>query len=222
MDIGESQEQFVGRVREALTDRGAPVELPDDLEISRVIRADADIVARFLVSVEQAKMIPYRVTRAAEVAPLILRIAREAQVRSALVPQEDWPCRGDVCAALRADGVELLDPDGRDSGFVADIGITGVSMAIAETGSMVLTSGENRRRLASLAVPIHVGVVPAEKIVPDLLDWMGGANLPPGSQSPDAFASAVLVSGPSKTADIELTLVMGVHGPRVEHVIVVG
>lgn len=215
--FGESQEEFVRRVREALTDRGAPVELPDDLDISRVIRADSDVVARFLVSVEQAKMIPHRVARASEIVPLILSIAHEAKARLAVVPSEGWPGRSDVCAALRAEGVQLLDPDGRDSGFAADIGITGVSMAIAETGSVVLTSGENRRRLASLAVPIHVGIVLAGQIVPDLLDWARGAE-----PRCEEFASAVLVSGPSKTADIELTLVMGVHGPRIEHVIVVG
>src|SRR5438552_18818640 len=58
---GEPQAQFLSRVREALTDRGEPVALPGDLEVSRVVPRDADLVARFLASVEQAKMIAHRV-----------------------------------------------------------------------------------------------------------------------------------------------------------------
>ena len=64
-------------------------------------------------------------------------------------------------------------------------------------------------------MPNHIGVVRAEQIVPDLIDWFAK------NDAGDA-ASEVLISAPSKTADIELTLVMGVHGPKEEHVIIVG
>jgi L-lactate dehydrogenase complex protein LldG len=94
-----------------------------------------------------------------------------------------------------------------------------VTLAVAETGSMVLTSGDRRRRMTSLAVPVHIGVVRAEQIVPDLIDLATLAETLTATGIPSCL---VLVSGPSKTADIEQTLVMGVHGPRVEHVIVIG
>lgn len=213
--MGETQEQFIARVRGALAKRGEPVPLPDDLEIARVVGRSDDVVARFLTSVAQAKMIAHRVADPAALVRLIIEITQALGARSALVPVEDWPGRDALLDALGAQGVSLVSPDDRDGAFVADVGITGVAMAIAETGSIVLTSGGGRRRLASLAVPVHIGVVRAEQIVPDLIDW---ANSAPG----DLPATAVLVSAPSKTADIELNLVMGVHGPRVEHVIVVG
>ncbi len=217
--IGETQEQFLGRIRAALGRTGDPPESepslppPGDLEVSRVVARGEDLVARFLLSVEQAKMVPHRVADADSLARCIVQIAQAAGARSAIMPEEDWPGRDAVAAALGQAGVERLSADDRDAAFAADIGITGVEAGIAETGSMVLASGGGRRRLASLAVPIHIGVVQAAGIVPDLLDVWGQAPMP---------ASAVLVSAPSKTADIELTLVMGVHGPRVEHVIVVG
>jgi L-lactate dehydrogenase complex protein LldG len=64
-------------------------------------------------------------------------------------------------------------------------------------------------------VPIHIAVVRADQIVADSLDWFA-------EDRTDGAASEVLISAPSKTADIELTLVMGVHGPKEEHVIVIG
>jgi L-lactate dehydrogenase complex protein LldG len=114
---------------------------------------------------------------------------------------------------LKEKGVALCDNEDPDSAFDADVGITGVNMAVAETPTLSLISGGNRRRLASLAAPCHISIVRAEQIVPDLLDWSmrDKDNLP---------ASEILVSGPSKTADIELKVVHGVHGPREEHVII--
>jgi L-lactate dehydrogenase complex protein LldG len=180
-----------------------------------VVGRGDDRVARFLLSAEQAKMMPHRVPDATAAVKRILELCQEMKARSALVPAEDWPGREEVLTALQDEGVSLADPDDRDAAFGADVGITGVAVAVAETGSLCLDSGGVRRRLASLAVPVHIAVVRADQIVPDLLDWTAAAPA-------DMPASSVLVSAPSKTADIELTLVMGVHGPRVEHVVVIG
>ncbi|MCC7230690.1 MAG: iron-sulfur cluster-binding protein [Fimbriimonadaceae bacterium] len=84
----------------------------------------------------------------------------------------------------------------------ADVGITMAEFAVAETGSLVLSAGPGRARLASLAPPIHVVLV--RDIVPTF---------------EDAFAridgrTSVIVSGTSRTADIEGVLVRGVHGPK--------
>ncbi len=213
--IGESQESFLARVRTALTDRGEPVELPDDLEIARVIGRDEDRVKMFMTRVEQAKMHVFRVPDESAMIETVCQIVRSLDAKTAIVPDEPLPARDRLITQLADAGISLRDPDDRDAAFDADVGITAVSAAIAETGSMCVTSGGGRRRLASLAVPYHIGIVRAEQIVPDLLDW--------AAQLPAALpASEVLVSGPSKTADIELILVTGVHGPKAEYVIVIG
>ncbi len=212
---GSTQEAFLKRVRAALGKHSASTGLPDEFEVARVVKPGGDLIALFLARVAEAKATPHRVGDEAELAAAVAAIVREAGARTALVPAETIPARDQIVARLEADGVRLLDPDDADAGFVADVGITGVSAAIAETASICLTSGDGRRRLASLAVPCHIGIVRADQILPDLLDWAAGHETPPP-------ANEVLVSAPSKTADIELSLVMGVHGPRYEHIVVLG
>lgn len=89
----------------------------------------------------------------------------------------------------------------------ADAGLTSAAFGLAETGSLVLAAGPTHSRLSSLLPPIHCVLLPESRIVPSIFDW--------AAQRPESFPSnLVLVSGPSKTADIEQTLVVGVHGPR--------
>jgi L-lactate dehydrogenase complex protein LldG len=89
----------------------------------------------------------------------------------------------------------------------ADAGLTGVDAALAETGSLVVSSGSGRSRMVSLLPPVHIALVPVSSLTTDLFTWTAirGQAMP---------ASVTLVSGPSKTADIEQTLAVGVHGPK--------
>ncbi len=99
------------------------------------------------------------------------------------------------------------EPDYRAACAGADVGITGAEAALAETGSLVLTSGAETARMTSLLPPVHVVLLGEAKIVPSLFEWV--------KQRPAPMpANLVLISGPSKTADIEQTLIVGVHGPK--------
>ena len=89
----------------------------------------------------------------------------------------------------------------------ADAGLTSAAVALAETGTLVLEPGPAQSRLASLLPPVHFVLLPESRILPSIFEW--------SAQLPDSLPSnVVLVSGPSKTADIEQTLVVGVHGPK--------
>jgi L-lactate dehydrogenase complex protein LldG len=89
----------------------------------------------------------------------------------------------------------------------ADVGLTSTEAAFAETGSIVVSSGAGKSRLASLLPPVHIALVPESKLVTDIFTWTA-------ARQGDLPANTVFVSGPSKTADIEMTLVKGVHGPK--------
>jgi L-lactate dehydrogenase complex protein LldG len=90
----------------------------------------------------------------------------------------------------------------------ARIGFTGCDAAIAETASLVLFSGRGRSRAVSLLPPIHVAIVERQKLCFTMAEMFARY----GSQLRDA-ASCTVITGPSRTADIELTLTLGIHGP---------
>ena len=107
------------------------------------------------------------------------------------------------------------DGDLRDFCAVADVGISGAAAALAETGSVLIESGAGKSRMATLLPPVHIVLLPAERITADLFTWTAARNAPPPT-------NMTFVSGPSKTADIEQTLAVGVHGPKRFIVIVYG
>jgi L-lactate dehydrogenase complex protein LldG len=90
----------------------------------------------------------------------------------------------------------------------AGIGVTGCDAAIAETGSLVLLSGAGTSRTVSLLPPIHVALVRPQQIVATMAAYFA-AN----AAGMAGASSCTIVTGPSRTADIELSLTIGVHGP---------
>lgn len=98
------------------------------------------------------------------------------------------------------------------------VGLTGVDAALAATGSLVLSSGKGRFRTASLLPPIHVAVLSSAQIMPDLEHWWAEQRAT-GLDLMRQSSNIVVITGPSRTADIAMQLVMGMHGPRELHII---
>ena len=93
--------------------------------------------------------------------------------------------------------------------FQIDAGITSVRAGVADTGAVVLWPTPHEPRLMSLVPPVHVAVLDADTIYNSMAEMMAVENWADGMPT-----NALLISGPSKTADIEFTLVFGVHGPK--------
>jgi L-lactate dehydrogenase complex protein LldG len=94
------------------------------------------------------------------------------------------------------------------------VGVTGAIGAIAESGTIAVVSGPGRPRLASLLPPVHVAVLRTDLIHESLPDLFAAHP-----RVADEGSNVVLITGPSRTADIEMTLTRGVHGPGEVHVL---
>jgi L-lactate dehydrogenase complex protein LldG len=187
---------------------------------------------RFRAEFELVAGVFHRVATAAEVPAALERICRERHARKLVAwPAEDLGVA--IAPALAGAGiaVESMPPAAvadterrRLRGVIADadLGVTGADLAVAETGTLVLVSAAGRPRSTSLLPPCHVAVFDRDALV-ESLEHLGLALEAWHEGVPPAERGAVInfITGPSRTADIELTLTRGVHGPKEIHAIFV-
>jgi len=164
---------------------------------------------------------------------VVARIARERGARE-LVAWHAAALGADLTSALGAQGLDVHQMPAAEPSAAAErdrlravaaragLGLTGVDLAIAETGTLVLVSGAGRPRSTSLLPPCHIAVFDRTALIESLrqvgvfLEAWHGDGRPPA-----AGAAINFITGPSRTADIELTLTRGVHGPKEVHAIFV-
>ena len=198
-------------------------------------RAD-DLITQFEQTAAEAAWNVFRTTSAQDAASYIRQVAQDLEARTMLRSDHSTLENLDIEIAMRGTGISmevmaLDDARGgltaederirlRQEAIVADIGITGVDYAIAETGSCVLLPRKGLSRVISLLPPVHIAVVESGQVLPSLdelftlrrEDFLDG----------DLGSYMNLISGPSRSADIEYQLVTGVHGPGEVHVILLG
>jgi L-lactate dehydrogenase complex protein LldG len=192
------REEILASVRRALAgaDTGA-VPVPDD---HRRRGAPTDVVDLFAERVADYRAVVERCAAAEVVARVVAALG--AAGRGVVPPGLPWSVPREIADA----GLSATELDGFDAV------VTGATLGIAETGTIVLTHGPGEGRRALTLVPdLHVCVVRAGDIVPDV---------PAAVRLLDPLRPQTWISGPSATSDIELTRVEGVHGPRTLHVII--
>ena len=131
---------------------------------------------------------------------------------SSLVRKNDWQkvyCLEDkLIEGVAAQLSERLTRTGLAD---CDVSITGCEYLVARTGSIVLSTAKPSGRSASVYAPIHICIAYTSQLVYDIRDALQAAREKYGAQLPSLIT---LATGPSRTADIEKTLVVGVHGPK--------
>lgn len=133
------------------------------------------------------------------------------------LPEDE--CKTRLAEFLQARGVDQVCCDLQGEQFLSGVrairtpeasvrvGVTGALLGIADTGSLVLVGGKDHPLSASLLPDAHVAILREADLVPSLAEALARAEL---LKAP----AAVIISGPSRTADIEMTLTIGVHGPK--------
>jgi iron-sulfur cluster protein len=107
----------------------------------------------------------------------------------------------------------------RDKFFKADVGISGTNVVAADTGTLFLIENEGNIRLATSAPPIHIALIGMEKVVSNLGEAFKVAEVTWRYANYTMPTYVSMISGPSKTGDIEKTITYGAHGPKELHVI---
>lgn len=121
--------------------------------------------------------------------------------------------------------VEAIQQHARESlrqKFIdASVGISGANMAIAETGTIVLVTNEGNADLTTTLPPVHIALFGMDKVVATLEDAVATLRMLPRSGTGQVMTSYVnWITGPSRSADIEQSLTIGVHGPRELHCVI--
>ena len=235
--------EFLARVRGEMAKTpglfvAAPAERPAQprqrLELLRRELSERwpQTLERFRAEFEHVAGVFHRVPTAADVPAALERICRERGARR-LVAWSPEELGVALAPVLGAAGIAVesmprdVPPDAerlriRAAVAEADVGVTGADLAVAETGTLVLVAAAGRPRSTSLLPPCHVAVFDRTALV-ESLEQVGLAleAWHEGPAPPERGAVINFITGPSRTADIELTLTRGVHGPKEIHAVFV-
>lgn len=208
MTVLEKVRRALGRSRGSVV---TPVPPAVDERLARMVGTDARLAELFAKRAEDLKMKAAFVS-AGELVGQLVEFLREQKCGKIVVAEAPVLERLGVRAALLAAGFEVRGWEEIQLDELYDWGdcsVTDVAYAVAETASLVIKPTAGQGRGLSLVPMVHVAVIEPEKLVPDLLDLMAVVN------AEGVARNIILISGPSKTADIEMNVVTGVHGPNV-------
>lgn len=216
------RDAFLARVAAAVETARLPAHPDLDPGLLVADLVPVDLVELFSRRVEEVDGVLHRPASVDEVGALVLKIARSYDASSFMAWDEAELGVAGVAEHLVTAGLRQVSgvvPEvGRlehQTGYMdLSLGITGAEAGFAESGTVVVRSGPGRPRMASVVPLVHVALLRVDRIHRSLTHWMAGRELA-------AAANVVAITGPSKTADIEQNINVGVHGPRHVHLILV-
>lgn len=209
-----ARDQILRDVRTALGRRlGQEVPPPPPV---RIVIPDVPVTQRIDAMLERVAALAGKTLRAKSMAEAREYVASVIRGKTAVTSNAPFLRQ---CGITELPGVQSGISDREDLRRLCatcDYGISSADFGLADTGSLVMISSREEARLVSLLPPAHIAVVPASKLLTGL-DELYSILPRPAEQT----SSMVLITGPSRTADIEQILVRGVHGPGEIHVVIV-
>lgn len=221
-----SRDSILDRIRRSLTTAHLPAALPAVPPRPPIARAldSRQLADTFATEAIAVGATVHRPTGNAEAIETVIGLLRDSGGSEILAWDDtELPLAG-VGNALRNAGFNSVDPTlpselpERTTKLAAlgraSAGVTGALAGLADTGTLVVLSGPGRPRLASLLPPIHIGLLPVSGLYPTMASFFDA----PGALIRD-HSNLVFITGPSRSADIEHTLTVGVHGPKMLHIV---
>jgi L-lactate dehydrogenase complex protein LldG len=203
------------RVRRSLGRAVSPLPSPPvppviDEPIARLVHSSIGLPELFIKRASDMKMLVEAVT-ADDLLERLTTFIREQGMKRVMLSDTPVILRMNICRHLNEQGIEAKQwaDMTADETYDFDCGVTEVDYGVAETGTVVIRHSPQHGRLLSLVPFVHVAIVEPSKLVPDLIDLMDALK------RDGTGSGTTLISGPSKTADIEMNTVTGVHGPNV-------
>lgn len=188
------------------------------LLVSTVITDATPVVDLFKASLEEVDghcLIVHDETELLHALAEIMRNLRQTKLSSLRVAVSDSTEVRRLIELIDLDLDEVAVTPSAADVFSFDIGISGAQAGIAETGTLLLDSSRERHRLVSLVPPVHIAILNASQMVTTLSDALSLMR-----KDEQVSPIITLVTGPSRTADIELTLAIGVHGQQELYVVI--
>ena len=211
MGVSESRQAILAGVRASLGRKVDDTVAPRPPVVPpRAAGDDASELALLLSEIEKLGGVTRRLADGDELQQSLQQLVVAERVQRATVWATDEMSELGVSAMLAELGVELVSPrEGKSRIAECDLGVTGVDAALPETGTLALRSDANRPRAVSLVPRVHLAIVRPAALRADLHQLFAEAKQ--GSY-------LICITGPSRTADIELTVTIGVHGPKALYV----
>ncbi len=207
-----AREEILGKVRAALQ-RGPNTLVPPVPPTGRVRPRAAGAteaeIEMLLAEIGKLNGVTRRLRNRDDLQAALADLVRTEQVKKATLWATPDLQAWDVAGRLKGLGVELVSPQaGMRAVAECDLGVTGVDAALPDTGTLALRSSPEKPRVVSLLPRVHLAILRPSALRADLHQAFAEVK-------EDGYV--VLVTGPSRTADIELTLTLGVHGPKSLH-----
>lgn len=217
-----ARDAVLGRVRKALGKTGADTAARAEADAYIAAHAQgprpaisADLVTRFMQRATDMSSTVERVAARTDIPAAVARYLDALQLPAALASQKSrsgvcWPEFADLDWASAGLSIEARPTLGQDR-----LAITGSFCAIAETGTLVFTTGAQTPTASALLPDTHIAVIRADRIVSGMEEAFKLVRTGHGGM-PRAMN---MISGPSRTGDIEQTIVLGAHGPFRVHLL---
>ena len=203
--IIENIRKSLGRTAQISSPQGAPLSLRPAIYEPRLPETLESEIGQFLGEIKKLSGVGQRLS-SSDIEVALKALVAEQNIRKATVWDTPHLQQLQIANHLSSLGVELVSPNAEKHEMAqCDLGITEADYLLPETGTIVLSSSAEKPRAVSLLPRIHLAIVRPEMLRPDMHQVFTEAK---------DKNYLVFITGPSRTADIELTTTLGVHGPK--------